>query len=211
MRKTSYSLLLAGAICAGGWLAAASGQDVTIRPAQGPSVADAARKARAQKKGEPPAKQVWDDDNIPKVPRETPAEKPAGDGATAAGGEGPAATPGPDAKAGTSEDTAAKQAQLEAQWRQKFAAAHKKLDDDQKDLDLMQREYQLKRQQYYTDPNTALKQQYNNYGGGRGPELEDLQKKIDETKQKIEADKQAISDLEDQLRRDGLPPGWSRP
>jgi len=41
--------------------------------------------------------------------------------------------------------------------------------------------------------------------------LNDLNKKIDEKKQQIEQDKQAISDLEDQLRKDGLPAGWSRP
>jgi len=75
----------------------------------------------------------------------------------------------------------------------------------------MQREYNLKQQQYYSDPNTAMRQQYNNYAGGRGPELNDLNKKIDEKKQQIEQDKQAISDLEDQLRKEGLPPGWSRP
>jgi hypothetical protein len=206
MRKPTYSLLLAGALCASGWLAAAA-QDTTLHPPQEPSPAEAARKARAQKKSEPQAKQVWDDDNIPKEPREVPAEtKEGGQAATGEAG----GTPAQPAATGSPDDQA-KKAALEADWRSKFAGARKKLDDDQKDLDLMQREYNLKRQQYYSDPNTALRQQYNNNVGGRGPELADLEKKIEETKQKIEADKQAISDLEDQLRRDGLPPGWSRP
>ena len=93
-------------------------------------------------------------------------------------------------------------------WRQLFAEAHKKLSDDQKDLDLMERELSLKRQQYYSDPNTAMREQYQ-YPSGRGGEVNDLVKKIDDTKKKIEQDKQAISDLEDELRKAGLPPGWA--
>jgi hypothetical protein len=228
MRKSPYSLLLAGALCAGGWFVAASAQDTGPSVPQEPSVADAARKAKAQKKNEPQAKRVWTEDNIPTAPREIPVAKEGEAGATEGGGgtqenlpQGAtsplgaqaAAQAGAAAQSGksASADDARKQAELEAKWRQKFAEAHKKLDDDQKDLDLMQREYNLKRQQYYSDPNTAMKEQYNNYGGGRGPELNDLQKRIEDTKQKIEQDKQAIADLEDQLRREGLPPGWSRP
>jgi ABC-type Fe3+-citrate transport system substrate-binding protein len=74
----------------------------------------------------------------------------------------------------------------------------------------MERELSLKRTQYYSDPNTAMREQYQ-YPGGRGGEINDIVKKIDEKKQKIEQDKQAISDLEDQLRKEGLPSGWSRP
>jgi hypothetical protein len=205
----------------GGWHLSAAAQD-TSSAAQEPSVADAARKAKAQKKSEPQAKRVWTDEDLPNVPREVPAaegsataaEETLPQGATSPLGATAAARAGAAAQADkttSSGDDGKKQAELEAKWRQRFADAHKKLDDDQKDLDLMQREYNLKREQYYSDPNTAMRQQYNNTGGGRGPELADLQKKIDDTKQKIEADKQAISDLEDQLRRDGLPPGWSRP
>jgi len=207
MRNSIFGLILAGALCGAGWFTAASAQDATT-PQQEPSLADAARKARAERKEEPAPKKVWTDDNLPKAPHETSSATPAEGEAAASsdagekGAEKPAATSGEDSK---------KQAELEASWRQRFADAHKKLDNDQKDLDLMQREYNLKQQQYYSDPNTAMRQQYNNYAGGRGPELNDLNKKIDEKKQQIEQDKQAISDLEDQLRKEGLPPGWSRP
>jgi hypothetical protein len=208
MRKPLIGIMLAGALCAGGWLSSAAAQDPGAAN-QEPSLADAARKAKAQKKSEPQAKQVWTDENLPKTPHEVPAASAEG-GATETGaaagekaGEKTAATP--------ADDENKKKAELEAKWRQKFGDAHKRLDDDQKDLELMQREYSLKQQQYYNDPNTAMRQQYNNYAGGRGPELNDLQKKMEEKKQKIEQDKQAISDLEDQLRKEGLPPGWARP
>jgi len=201
MRNPLSGMMLAGVLCAAGWTTAAAAQD-TSTASQEPSVADAARKARAEKKNEPAAKQVWTDDNIPKAPREV-ASTSAGGGGEAAGGEGEKAA------ATSAEDENKKQAELEAKWRQKFAEAHKKLDDDQKDLDLMQRELSLKREQYYSDPNTALRDQYQRDSGSGGA-VNDLVKKIDEKKADIEKDKQAISDLEDELRREGLPPGWAR-
>ncbi len=205
MRKPIFAMLLAGALCAAGWFSTAAAQDTTSTPSQEPSIAEAARKAKAERKQQPPPKQVWTDDNLPKTPHAAPA-------ATAEGGEQGAAEAGGGAKgaAKPGADDNKKQAELESSWRAKFVAAHKKLDDDQKDLDLKQREYNLKRQQYYSDPNTAMREQYNKYGGGRGPELNDLEKQMDEKKQQIEQDKQAISDLEDELRKAGLPPGWSR-
>ena len=198
MRTYFFEVIVAGALCAGCFAAAATAQD-TSTAQQEPSIADAARKARAERKQEPPPKKVWTDDNLPQSPHATTAPAPA----EGTGDQG-AAKP-----AGADDDK--KQAELEAGWRKKFADAHKKLDEDQKDLDLMQREYSLKEQQYYSDPNTAMKQQYNNYAGGRGQELNDLNKKIDDKKKAIDQDQQAISDLEDQLRKEGLPPGWARP
>ena len=208
MRKSLFGIMLAAVLCSAGWTYAAAQDTPTAN--QEPSLGDAARKARAEKKSAPPPKQVWTDDNLPKIPREVPpapAEGEAQPAAEGAGGEKPAEKPA----APSAADENQKKAELEAKWRQKFADAHKKLDDDQKDLDLMQREYNLKQQQYYSDPNTAMREQYNRYGGGRGPELNELQKKMEDRKQQIEQDKQAIADLEDQLRKEGLPSGWSRP
>lgn len=206
MRKPLVGIIIAAALCGGGWVAAAAAQD-TPPANQEPSVADAARKAKAEKKQQTAPKQVWTDDNLPKVPHEAPpaAEGEAVGGTEAGGGEKGEAKPG-----APGEDENKKQADLEAKWRQKFADAHKKLDDDQKDLDLMERELSLKRMQYYNDPNTAMREQYQ-YPAGRGGDINDLVKKIDDKKQEIEKDKQAISDLEDELRKEGLPPGWSRP
>ena len=206
MRKPFIGMMLAGVLCAAGWASVAAAQGTTSQ-SQEPSLGDAARKARTEKQSQQPAKQVWTDENLPKNPREVPAAAATGEG-TAEGATGEKAA---DKSAGAAGDDAKKSAELEAKWREKFGIAHKKLDDDQKDLDLMQREYNMKRQQYYSDPNTAMREQYNNYAGGRGPELEDLQKKMDAKKADIEKDRQAISDLEDQLRKEGLPPGWSRP
>ncbi len=201
MRKPLFGMMLSGILCAAAWTVAASAQDQSTAN-QEPSVADAARKARAEKKNEPASKQVWTDDNIPKTPHEVAA---AGSGGEApAGGDKPAQNAAP-----ASPDDDKKNAELEAQWRQRFADAHKKLDNDQQQLDIMQQKLGLKETQYYSDPNTAMREQYQ-YPSGRGGEINDLRKQIDDKKQEIEKDKQAIADLEDELRKEGLPPGWAR-
>jgi hypothetical protein len=61
----------------------------------------------------------------------------------------------------------------------------------------------LKQQQYYSDPNTAMREQYNRQ------DLTDTKTKIDEKTATVAQDKQAISDLEDALRQSGGEPGWA--
>ena len=202
MRNPLFRMMLAGVLCAAGWTVAAAAQDQSTA-SQEPSLADAARKARAEKKNEPPPKQVWTDDNIPKTPHAEGTAEGKG-GAAAEGGEKPAENAAPAAG-----DDDKKKAELEAQWRKKFADAHRKLDLDQKELDNMQQTLSLKETQYYSDPNTAMREQYQ-YPSGRGGEINDLKKQIDDKKKEIEKDNQDISDLEDQLRKEGLPPGWAR-
>jgi hypothetical protein len=78
------------------------------------------------------------------------------------------------------------------------------LSRDQADLDVMQRELGKLSVQYYPDPNKQLMQSITN---------EDLIKqraKIDAKKADVAADQQALSDLEDSLRKAGGDPGWAR-
>ncbi len=92
----------------------------------------------------------------------------------------------------------------EAYWRKVFAAANKKLADDAHELDILQRELNLKQQQYYSDPNQAMKQEYTRQ------DLNDSKQKIDDKTAAVAQDKQEIADLEDQLRQAGGDPGWER-
>ena len=73
------------------------------------------------------------------------------------------------------------------------------------ELDVDQRDYNLKQQQYYSDPNTAMKEQYNRQ------DLNDLKKVIDDKTAAVAQDKQDISDLQDELRKAGGDPGWAGP
>ncbi len=179
------------------------------------SVATAARKAQAEKKSSTKPALVFTNDNIDTVKGiinvvgETPAT-PADKTTTA---QDKTKTPPTDdktkaaatddkSKAGTADDktTSTKD---EAYWRKTFADARKKLADDAHELDVLQREYNLKQQQYYSDPNTAMKEQYNRQ------DLTDTKTKIDEKTAAVAQDKQAISDLEDALRQAGGQPGWA--
>jgi hypothetical protein len=177
---------------------------LAARPAQEQgqeSVVDAARKAREAKKTAPKAKIVLDDDNLDTIKGSisvvgpAPA-RPEDQTKTASSDKTKAAAPGDDKKA---------PAKGEEYWRQKFADANKKLADDMHELDVDQRDYNLKQQQYYSDPNTAMKQQYNRQ------DLNDLKKTVDDKTAAIAQDKQDISDLQDALRQAGGEPGWATP
>ena len=157
------------------------------------SVADAARKAQAGKKAGPKPKMVIDNDNLDTLsgtinvvgeqpaPPEDNAKKTAGD-KTAKSGE-----PGKD----------------EAYWRGKFADANKKLADDEHELDVLQREYNLKKVQFYTDPMAELRQEYSRQ------DLKDTMAKLDDKAAAVEKDKANIADLEDQLHKAGGDSGWA--
>ena len=161
------------------------------------SVADAARKAQAQKKTPAKPAKVITNDNLDTVT-----------GTISVVGVEPA-PPAPEAAApeGKSKVAPASEQKVavkdEAYWRAKFADARKKLGDDVHELDILQREYNLKQQQYYSDPNMAMREQYNRQ------DLIDSKSKIDDKTAAVAQDKQAISDLEDELRQAGGNPAWS--
>ena len=168
----------------------------TTSGSQSDSLGDAARKARAEKKHSGKQAKVFTNDDMGRL-KDAPSaityqSAPASwANRTAERTKEQKPTNGDDRK------------KDEASWRAKFAAARKTLADDVRELDILQREFSLKQQQFYQDPNVALKQQYS---------LDDLNKtqsEIDTKKQTIEKDKQALSDLEDELRKAGGDPGWS--
>jgi chromosome segregation ATPase len=163
-------------------------------PPQQDSIVEAARKAREQQKSQKPAK-VYTNEDISQlkgavsVVGQTPAESAPTDKAAAAA---PGKTLAPEE---TPKD--------EASWRQKFAEARKMLAEDSKELDILQREFNLKQQQFYSDPNVALREQNSR------KDLEDTQAKIDAKKADVEKDGQLISELQDALRKAGGDPGWA--
>jgi chromosome segregation ATPase len=161
------------------------------------SVADAARRAQAARKSSPQAKLSIDNDNLGTLT-----------GTVNVVGEVP--TP-PDEQTQKTGDKTAKSAGAapklsandEAYWRDKFNAANKKLADDERELDITQREFNLKQQQFYTDPMASLKQDYSRQ------DINDSKAKIDEKTANVAQDKADISALQDDLRKAGGDPGWA--
>jgi len=158
------------------------------------SVADAARKAQAEKKNAPKAKLSIDNDNLDTLK-----------GTINVVGEEPAPPEDQTKKAAEDKTKAAPAPKGEAYWRQRFADAYKKLDGDSHELDILQREYNLKQEQFYTDPMASLKQEYSR------SDLNDAKAKIDDKTAQVAQDKADIANLEDELRQAGGEPGWATP
>lgn len=175
--------------------AAGAANSASAAPAADP-LAAAARRAKEEKKHDAKPAKVFTNDNMPAV------------GGVSTVGAGPAdASASGDKASGastTAATTTAAPAQGETYWRGKFDKLNKKLEQDQSELDVMQRELGQLSLQNYSDPNKAMQQGYSH---------SDIDKKTAEisAKQKeIEADKQAISDAQDDLRKSGGDPGWAR-
>jgi hypothetical protein len=161
--------------------------------AQQESVADAARRARERKKEAPRNVKTFTNDNLPT----------AGGISTVGGTAG-----APSASASTADATgkgaAGPTPNDEKAWRGRFQALHRKLEQDQANLDVMQRELAQLNVQYYDDPNKAMQQGYT-----RG-DINDKTADIDKMQAQVDADRRAIADAEDELRKSGGDPGWAR-
>ena len=98
----------------------------------------------------------------------------------------------------------------EACWRGKFREKREQIATAQRELDILQREFNLARTQYYQDPQQAMREQYSGTTAG-GRELQQIQQRMDEKQAQIQRLQQELSGLEDELRRAGGNPGWARP
>jgi hypothetical protein len=159
----------------------------------------AARKAREQKKDQPKPARVFDNDNIPTQGGVSAVGSTPGSESTEGGA---AAEPGGDQAAGKT--AAPPSGNDEKAWRERFTRLRKKLEQDQADLEIMQRELGVLDVQYYNDPMKGMQQGYTR------SDINEKTAKIDEKKKQIEADQQAVSDAEDELRRSGGDIGWAR-
>jgi chromosome segregation ATPase len=178
----------------------------------GDPVADAARKAREQKKEAPKPKRVYTNDdvaNIRSAPINVLGTPPASTQETSADNkpkdtEAKPDTKTPDgqqpAKPGTSEP----QESEEAKWRKRFKEVRDKLARAEKELEILQREDNKAQVQYYSDPQKALNEQYSR------KDINEKNAKIAAKRQEIQDLKQRLSDLDDELRKAGGDPGWAQ-
>jgi hypothetical protein len=174
---------------------------VSLPPQTTDPLVAAARKAREQRKDQAGAKpaRVFTNDNIPTQGGVSAVgQQPAGDAAGGADGAAAADSAGALASGKTSA------ANGEAEWRERFKRLRKKLEQDQDDLDIMQRELGVLDVQYYNDPVKSMQQGYSR------SDINEKTDKIEAKKKTIEADNQSISDAEEELQRAGGDPGWAR-
>jgi chromosome segregation ATPase len=173
---------------------------------QSDSLGDAARKARAQKKDPSKPAKVFTNEDVGSLKGTISVignESARGTGTDKAVEKNDDKKPSSGADAKPTDVAKKEQAKDEPYWRAKFAAARKTLADDTKELDILQREFNLKQEQYSQDPNWAMREQNSR------ADINKTQSDIETKKQDIEKDKQAISDLEDELRKAGGNAGWA--
>jgi hypothetical protein len=173
--------------------ARAQQQDSQPQSGTGDSVAEAARKAKEDKKENPKPKKVYTEDDI----------------STKKSDVSVVGNPAPPADATATPDTtpaATAKGTLtpEQKWRQAFGAQRAKIAQAEKELDVLQREESKAGLQYYSDPTKAMKEQLTRN------ELNEKAAKIAAKKQQIADLKQQMDDMEDQLRKEGGDPGWAR-
>jgi predicted RNase H-like nuclease (RuvC/YqgF family) len=186
--KASFTIAV---LCLFGWPLHAWPQSSSQQSGSDP-VADAARKAREDKKNAAKPKKVYTEDDVKPA---TPASSgnPAGTAASGAPAQQRTGGAAPD------EDPNG-----EAAWRKRFKDQHDKLAKAELELDVLQREVQKSQVEYYPDPQKALSEQNNR------KEINDKKAKIDAKQQEIAQIKKDLEDMEEQLRKSGGDPGWAR-
>jgi hypothetical protein len=176
------------------WSRAAGQGQTQDQSAQAPatqqdSLADAARRAKQQKQDNSKPPKVFTNDNLPtnasvSVSGPTSAEQSGKPGDTTG------------SKPATSD---------EKMWREKFAKLNHKLEQDQAELEILQRELGVLNTQYYGgDPMKGLQQ------GMSQADITAKRDKIDAKKKDVADDQQAIADAESDLKKAGGDPGWER-
>ncbi len=186
------ALLIVPALCLAGLQLYAQQQGSSQQSGSDP-LADAARKAREEKKTAAKPKKVYTEDDV----------KP-GAAASSDNSAGGAAASGTTGQQKTGAAAPAEDPNGEAAWRKKFKDQHDKLAKAERELDVLQREVQKAQVEYYPDPQKAMTEQNSR------KDINEKTAKIDAKKQEIAQIKQALEDMEEQLRKSGGDPGWAR-
>jgi len=196
-----------------GGLQAQTGSNSQASPA-GQSLGDYARQVRRELDGKP-KKKVFDNDNLPKedklsvvgnapAPAETaaPAESKPAETANAAPAKAEAGLPPADT-------SKMDQAQKEAAWKQwgdKIKTQQETIDLLTRELDVVQREYQIRAAAMYADVGNRLRNSadWDKQDAQYKQQIADKQKALDDAKQKLE-------DLREEARKAGVPSSVREP
>jgi hypothetical protein len=184
----------------------------TATPAQD-SLADYARKVHKDTGGAKAKPKVFDNDNLPKDDKLSVVGQPAAQAKptdtnadsseklAAADGKATAVAKPVDATAApsTGDDKAKKEAEWKA-WQTKIAAQKEQVTMASRELDVTQREYQLRAAAMYADVGNRLRNaaQWDKEESSYKQQIADKQKALDDAKQKLE-------DMKDEAIKAGVP------
>jgi hypothetical protein len=196
----------------------AAAQTTTSAPATTPdqtSLGDYARKVHKDSTAPKAKPKVFDNDNLPKedklsvvgaAPVESAANSSSADSASKlaapadnkdAAATKPAGTP--------AEEQAKKQAEWKA-WQDKISAQKNAIDLASRELDVLQKEYQLRAAAMYADAGNRMRNaaQWDKEDADFKQKIADKQKAVDDAKQQLD-------DMQEQARKAGVPASAREP
>jgi hypothetical protein len=183
-------------------VSAAEGQ--TAAPSQDQSsLADYARKVHKDTGAAKPKPKVFDNDNLPKDDKLSVVGQPVNEARTATTEESSDKSATPDGKAGTASKsitgTDKKQSEVNS-WVEKLTAQKEQVNMASRELDVTQREYQLRAAAMYADVGNRLRNslQWDKEEATYKQQLAEKQKALDDAKQKVE-------DMKDEALKAGVP------
>ena len=188
-------------------------QTTTPAPDQS-SLGDYARKAHKDPNAKAKPK-VFDNDNLPSEDKlsvigeaapATTADATAADAASkaaasATGKDAAAATPA----ASPEDERAKKQAEYKT-WQDKIAAQKNSIDLASRELDVLQKEYQLRAAAMYADVGNRLRN-----SGQWDKEEADFKQKIADKQKAVDEGKQKLDDMQEEARKAGVPAAMREP
>ena len=160
------------------------------------SLADYAKKIRKDPGTAKARPKVFDNDNLPTSDKLSVVGQQSA--ANAAGVPAPGDDKGAAAKS-ADDDTAKKQTAWKS-WQSKLTAQKDQIDLASRELDVLQREYQLRAAAMYADAGNRMRNeaQWDKQDADYKQKLADKQKAVDDAKQKL-------TDMQEEARKDGVP------
>jgi hypothetical protein len=196
MRATSTSIFVSGYLL----LATASAYAQQ-------SLADVARKEEERRKTQAPATKVYTNKDLAEVPPSTtPAPAVGGSGSTSSSaGSGTPSSTGSTAKKDDQKDAKDEKSagRDQAYWSGRMKSARETLDRDSTFADALQSRISALTTDFVNRDDPAQ----------RSTIERDRQKavaELDRLKKQVLADRKAVTDIEEEARRAGVPPGWLR-
>lgn len=142
---------------------------------------------------------VFDNDNLPKEDKLSVVGEPAPADAS------PKATDDKDAATKPDDDQAKKQAEWKG-WQDKLSAQKNTIDLSSRELDVLQKEYQLRAAAMYGDAGNRMRNaaEWDKEDADFKQKIADKQKAVDDAKQKLD-------DMQEEARKAGVPAAMREP
>ncbi len=172
----------------------------TAGQSQAQPLGDIARKvAHKDADSAKPKPKVFDNDNLPTQDKISVVGQSGDTNNVASNADAQAAAVANPAKPAPGDDQSKKQAEWK-EWQGKITAQKEQIDLAGRELDVLQREYQLRAAEMYADAGNRLRNsgEWDKQDSDYKQKIADKQKAVDDAKQKL-------TDMQEQGRKDGVP------